>query len=138
VTRVIFDTNLYVGWLNRALHPGLFLGRGHVRYLSSVVAMELRAGVSTRRAGRALDQLTRGYRVGGRLVAPSAELFDRAGGILRRLRFAGRDVRRASFVHDVLIALTARAIGATVYTSDAADFEAIRRVERFKLEIVAA
>jgi predicted nucleic acid-binding protein len=41
-------------------------------------------------------------------------------------------------VHDVLIALTARAIGATVYTSDAADFEAIRRVERFKLEIVAA
>jgi len=138
VTRVILDTNLYVGWLNRGLHRELFLGRGYVRYLSSVVMMELRAGVSTRKAGRDLDQLLRGYRVGGRLVAPSGQLFDRAGGVLRRLRFAGREVRRASLVHDVLIALTARGIGATVYTSDAADFEAIRQIEHFALEIVAA
>ena len=138
MTRVVLDTNLYVGWLNRGLHSEFFLGRGYVRYLSAVVVMELRAGVSTPKAGRALDQLSRGYRVGGRLVAPSAQLFHRAGGVLRRLRFAGREVRRASLVHDVLIALTARAIGATVYTSDSADFEAIRQVERFELEVVTA
>jgi predicted nucleic acid-binding protein len=136
VIRVVLDTNLYVGWLNRSLHPELFLGREYVRYLSSVVLMELRAGASTRRASTALDQLLRGYQGGGRLVAPPAQLFDRAGTILRRLRFAGRDVRRASFVHDVLIALTARAIGATLYTSDAGDFQAIREIERFALEIV--
>ncbi len=45
-------------------------------------------------------------------------------------------MRRASLVNDVLIALTARAIGATLYTADG-DFEAIRQVRAFALRVVA-
>jgi predicted nucleic acid-binding protein len=42
----------------------------------------------------------------------------------------------ASLVRDVLIALTARTIGATLVTADAGDFEAIRALKRFSLQVV--
>jgi len=136
VTRVILDTNLYVGWLNRGLHADLMLGPGLVRYLSAVVHMELRVGATTRSARRALEQLARPYAAAGRLVAPRAGLFRDAGQVLQELPRKGRDVRRAALVNDLLIALTARDLGATVYTADAGDFEAMRAVRDFSLEVV--
>jgi predicted nucleic acid-binding protein len=48
----------------------------------------------------------------------------------------GREIRRASLVHDVLIAHTARALGATLFTADT-DYEAIKTVLDFDLERVA-
>lgn len=132
--KVLLDTNLYIGWLNEGLHEELMVGPGRVRYLSAVVQMELRAGAKQLPAQRALDQLIRAYRAGGRLVAPDAQLFDHAGRILQKLRESGREVRRASLVNDVLIALSARSLGATVLTADQ-DFEAIRAIAPFKLEI---
>jgi predicted nucleic acid-binding protein len=64
-------------------------------------------------------------------MSPSSEVFERAGAVLRKLKFAGRNVRDASLWGDVLIALTARSIGATVVTSNVADFAAIQRFETF-------
>jgi predicted nucleic acid-binding protein len=98
--------------------------------------MELRAGAATRPARRLLDRLVRAHSASSRLVAPSPAVFDEAGLVLRALKMAGREVRRASLVNDVLIALTARTMGATLCTADAGDFEAIRRVRAFALEIV--
>ena len=43
-----------------------------------------------------------------------------------------------SLVNDVLIVLSARMIGATVVTSNARDFTAIREVRPFKLSVVPA
>ena len=107
-----------------------------MRYLSAVVQMELRVGAATRPARRLLDQLVHAHAASARLVAPSPPVFDEAGLVLRALRMAGREVRRASLVNDVLIALTARRLGATLYTGDAEDFEAIRGVRDFSLEVV--
>ena len=135
MTKVILDTNVYVGWLRRRAHADLLLGREVVRYLSAVVIMELRAGVVSRRTERALDQLVRPYAEAGRILSPSASIFHRAGQVLRELRARGREVRRASLVGDVLIALTARANGATVWTADAGDFEAIRAIAPFFLRL---
>ncbi|WP_437733009.1 type II toxin-antitoxin system VapC family toxin [Sorangium sp. So ce1335] len=135
--KVLLDTNLYIGWLNRGIHEDLMIGPGPVRYLSAVVQMELRAGATTLPARRAVDHLGRAYRSAGRIVAPDAEVFDHAGRTLRRLREAGREVRRASLVNDVLIALSARSLGATVLTADE-DYDAIRAVLDFKLERVVA
>ena len=70
-------------------------------------------------------------------MSPSASIFRRAGQVLRELRTPRRDVRRASLVGDVLIALSARASGATVWTADAGDFEAIRAIEPFSLRLAA-
>jgi predicted nucleic acid-binding protein len=136
VKRVVFDTNLYIDWINRGLCENWMLGPGLVRYLSAVVLMELRAGAHTREGRQAVDRLVRSYVAGGRLLAPTHAVFDRAGSVLRRLKLAGREVRSASLVNDVLVALTARSIGASVVTGNAADFKAIREAERFELELV--
>ncbi len=136
--KVFLDTNIYVDWLRRDLRPELVMGRGPLRFLSAVVEMELRAGAYTRSSRRALERAVHGYMAAARIVPPTSGIFADAGEILRRLRASGRDVRRASLVHDVLIALTARTIGATLVTADAGDFEAIRTLRRFSLEVVPA
>jgi predicted nucleic acid-binding protein len=136
MTKLLLDTNLYVSWFNSGLNEALAVGPGFVRYLSSIVQMELRAGAATRPARRLLDRLVRAHSASSRLVAPSPTVFDEAGLVLRALKMAGREVRRASLVNDVLIALTARTMGATLCTADAGDFEAIRRVRDFALEVV--
>ena len=133
--KIVLDTNVYIDWLNRGLHETVMLGPGLVRYLSAVVVMELRAGVSPRASRDAVDALTRGYRSAGRLVTPSSEVFERAGAVLRKLKLAGHNVRDASLCNDVLIALTARSIGATVVTANAADFASIQQVEPFAFEL---
>jgi predicted nucleic acid-binding protein len=133
VTKLILDTNVYIDWFDPGLHEALVEGPGFVRYLSSVVQMELRTGAMTRRARQLLDQLVRAHAVSGRVVAPSPAQFDEAGVALQALRLAGQEIRRASLFNDLLIALTARQIGATVYTSDFEDFEAIRRGCDFSL-----
>jgi predicted nucleic acid-binding protein len=135
--KVVLDTNVYIGWLNKGQHEELMLGRGLVRYLSAIVLMELRVGAKMLPARRALDQLARPYRTGGRLYAPHGEVFDSAGGLLQKLRERGQEIRRASLVNDLLIALSARSLGAAVLTADQ-DFQIIRRVVDFDLEMVDA
>jgi predicted nucleic acid-binding protein len=135
--RTLLDTNVYIDWLNDGMHEELVLGPGRVRILSAVVLMELRAGARTRRAVRGVDQLARAYQSARRVAAPSSNAYDDAGDVLRELRHRGRDVRRSSLVNDVLIALTARAQGASVVTRDGSDFAAIRQISEFSLEIVA-
>lgn len=113
------------------------MGRGVVRVLSAVVLMELRIGATTLPARRALDQLQRASRDSGRLIAPTADQLDRAGIVLQRLRASGQEIRRSSLVHDVLIALTARDLGATVVTEDR-DFEVIRAIVNIDVTFVRA
>jgi len=134
VKKVVLDTNVYIDWINRALHEGHMVGSGAIRYLSAVVVMELRAGARSPAGRSAIDRLVRAYAAGDRLIPPSQAVFERAGSVLRRCKLAGREVRSAAFVNDVLIALTARSIGATVVTSNLGDFEAIRQIDAFALE----
>jgi predicted nucleic acid-binding protein len=134
--RVVLDTNVYTSFMNTGAHESVVLGSGFVRHMSTVVLMELEAGASTSRARRAVGQLARAFDDTGRLLAPSAAAWSRAGGILRGLRSKGREIRRASLVNDVLIALTARDIGATVMTNDASDFAAIHELVDFSLDTV--
>lgn len=136
MSRVLLDTNLYIDWIRSQAHERLVAGPGVGRVMSSVVVMELRAGATTASGRRAVDQLVRAYRASKRILSPSTAIFADAGDVLRSLRAAGHETRRASLVHDVLIALTARSIGATVFTRDAVDFAAIRAVRAFSLEAI--
>lgn len=116
--KVVLDTNLYIDWLNRGLREDVILAEDEIRYLSAVVVMELRAGATTLPARRAVDKLLRAYGAARRLLVPTASQFELAGDVLQRLRKAGLEVRRSSLVDDVLIALTARGIGAAVLTAN--------------------
>jgi predicted nucleic acid-binding protein len=134
--RALLDTNLYIDWMNAGEREAIILGASLVRHLSTVVLMELEAGCTTLAARRAVQDLSRAFARVGRVVPPSRAAWASAGLVLRQLRSSGREIRRSSLVNDTLIALTARDLGATVFTKDSSDFTAIRRVVDFSLSVV--
>jgi predicted nucleic acid-binding protein len=134
--RVLIDTNVYIDFMNLGRASDVVLGGDLIRYTSSVVLMELQAGATNPSARKAVAHLASAFERTNRLLPPSATAWKRAGIVLRKLRESGREIRRASFVHDLLIALTARDIGATVVTSDESDYGAIRKHLDFSFEAV--
>jgi hypothetical protein len=138
VRRLVFDTNIYIDWINDGAHEDLLLQRDAVKYLSSVVVMELRAGAFRARDARIVDQLEHAFSRANRLLTPSRAAWSQAGQVLCRLqeqRGYNLGGRRA-IAHDVLLAVSARAIGAFVVTQDGRDFRAIASVYAFNLIVV--
>jgi predicted nucleic acid-binding protein len=127
--KVVLDTNVFIDYLRADLYADwIFGGVSHIiRFLSSVVLMELRIGADTARRQRAVDRIQAGFPT-SRLIAPLPPLFDQAGRLFRSLHGDGSGVDdRLAPVNDLLIALTARQIGATVLTSNLDDFRPIAR-----------
>lgn len=99
--------------------------------LSAVVATELLVGAQRPDRERALRRaLIEPFRARRRLVTPgwrTWELVVRLDQSLRK-RSANRSrLEQRSFLHDMLIAATARELGATVVTDNVADFALIAR-----------
>lgn len=137
--RALFDTSVYVDWLNAGRHADLLFSPETLQYLSAVVLLELHAGASTRSELRLLGTLAATFKKVGRVVVPAAMVWEDAGMVLRSLSARGFQLAGAhGLVNDVLIALSARAIGATVFTKNVRHFEAIRTVRRFDLIPVTA
>jgi len=136
--RLVIDTNVYIDWLNKGRHEDVLFQRDVVKYLSAVVLMELRAGAVLRADQRVVRRLETAFERAGRILAPSRALFAEAGDTLRRLQVeAGYNIGGShSIANDVLIALSARSIGATVVTQNERDYRAIERVRSFRLTIV--
>jgi len=137
--RALFDTSVYIDWLNAGRHADLLFDQDMLKYLSVVVLLELHAGASTRAELRLLGTMAATFQKVGRVVVPAAMVWEDAGMVLRSLSTRGFQVAGAhGLVNDVLIALSARAIGATVFTRNVRHFEAIRTVRRFDLVPVTA
>ena len=136
--RVVVDTNLYIAWLNEGRHEDVLFQRDAVKYLSTVVVLELYAGAFSPRDRRVLRGVIAAFERADRMLVPSGAVWKEAGHVLRALQASRGSVGAGypSLVNDVLIALSARAIGATVTTSNERDFTAIRRVRPFKLAII--
>jgi predicted nucleic acid-binding protein len=127
--KVLLDTNVFIDYLRAELYVDwIFGGVSHiVRFLSSVVLMELRIGADTARRQRAIDRIQAAFPT-SRLIAPLPPLFDHAGRLFRTLHGDGSGLDdRLGPVNDLLIALTARQIGATVLTSNLDEFRQIAR-----------
>ncbi len=137
--RLVLDTNLYVDWLNAGEHEEVVFQAGAVKFLSAVVMMELLAGAFAARDRKLLSGIFHTFAKLDRILAPSTATYREAGDVLRQLQTArGYDLGRShSLANDVLIALSARSIGATVITRNKRDFLAIQSVRAFKLSLVA-
>jgi predicted nucleic acid-binding protein len=125
--KVLLDTNVFVDYLRANLHADWVFGRvAHtIRFLSAVVLMELRLGADTPRRKRAVDRI-QGAFPAGRLIAPMPQVFEQAGRLFRVLHGDGSGrIDRLGPLNDLLIALTARQIGATVVTSNVNEFRRI-------------
>ena len=136
--RVVIDTNIYIDWFNVGRHEDVLFQRDAVKHLSAVVLMELRAGAFAVRDRRLVQRVESAFARAGRILLPSRRVFVEAGDVLRRLQ-ARRGFHLAashSIVNDVLIALSARSIGATVVTQNAGHYRAIQAVSPFQLVVI--
>jgi predicted nucleic acid-binding protein len=138
VQRILIDSDLYIDWIRAGLREDLIATGRYLRYLSTVVLLELQAGAFTRSLAAAVSDLHDGFRRTGRLLVPSSGSFWRAGTVLRILqrRYGSDPRKRFRLVNDCLIAMSSRQIGATVFTRNERDFQAIQRVTPFALAIV--
>ena len=136
--KVLFDTNVLIDWLNAGKYSEFLFGRGLVKYLSAVVLLELEAGAFSAKDRRLIQQIAHGFEKAQRIVVPTVADWHEGGKLLRQLQ-QERNYNLSkthSLAHDVLIALSARRIGAVVITQNSTDFEAIRQQRSFSLMIV--
>jgi predicted nucleic acid-binding protein len=136
---LVFDTSVYIAAiLSGPSSPTLLMLQDDLphTYLASVVAAELRAGSTTESARRAVHEFIGWADRVGRVVTPGASDWERAGDVLGRIRRIEPRLRSKvpTLWNDVLIALSARQIGATLVTRNVEDFELLRRYVRFELE----
>lgn len=137
--RVVIDTNVYVDWINRGQHEEVLFQRQTVKYLRAVVLMELRAGAFLPRDRRLLQRLETAFERAGRILTPSRAVFAEAGAVRRLQADRGYRIGAShSIVNDVLIALSARSIGATVVTQNERDYRTIQAIRPFRLVIASS
>ena len=114
----VIDTNIFIDrFSNSDLYREIFISSGIV-YLSSIVLMELRAGVHTKQALRAINELFDFFKQVGRIWARSITDYEKVGEIISKLQVSkGYNIKKsASITNDCLIAASVRSNGATLYT----------------------
>lgn len=137
--KVLVDTSVYIGHLNRDLYSDLILNliRTSVLYLHSIVFEELLAGARTDKEIRELHWLKKPFSGAGRIVTPSDEDWEETGLLVNRLvgKASIPPSKAVSLTHDILLAVSARKMGARVITENQKDFEKIRSLKDFKLTV---
>src|SRR2546428_10873450 len=139
--KLIFDTNIYI----EAIRVGpaadtyqLLLSTVLRTYLSAVVVQELYAGTFDAFGERLVARFVSQTERTGRIVVPAYRDWKETGrilGTINRQEPAQRS-RIPRLVNDVLLALSARQIGATLYTVNGEDFRLIARYKKFSLEVL--
>lgn len=127
----IIDTSVYIDNLRSRRFEKELLELKCVVRCSAVVLAELSRGARSREMTRFVDTIAKNLRI----IAPNEKEWAESGKIVGRLVAAkGYDIHKAREVHfDVLIALTARRIGAHLITCNVDDFTAIRDFIAFNL-----
>jgi predicted nucleic acid-binding protein len=130
---VLFDTSIFIDHLRTNKHADHFQNLSALIRNSSVVLSELARGATHESELDFVSILAKNHPI----LTPTERNWLESGSLLYRMHedrgFSPAKLRDLHF--DVLIALTARNHGATVITSDKADFELIRHYQEFDLEI---
>lgn len=136
---VLVDTNVYLRILRSAdyarRHYDRFAELSPRIFLCSVVAGELYAGARSAEAVKSVDELLRVFLRTGRVVFPNHRDWSQMGRVAAVLWNARRDLRSRlpSLQNDILIALSARRVGATITTENESDFRLIGKHISIKL-----
>jgi len=140
--KCLLDTNVYVHAMRAESGARQFLQRFtpliFCTVLCSVVAQELYAGAVDAKATALVDAHIGALERTGRLVTPSFGDWIDAGKLVAKLIRAEPSWKSKApqLLNDILIALCARRIGATVFTYNRDDFRAVRRYRTFALEVL--
>lgn len=127
----LLDTAIYIENFRSGRFRFRLLQSPFIIRCSSVVLHELLRGARTATERKFVIELSRQCQV----LTPTEQQWVKAAEILNRLRrrehYEAAKVRELAF--DVLIALSARSIGASVITTNHADFQTIQREVPFHL-----
>ncbi len=130
---IVFDTSVLVDEVRTGRHRKKIESMDGIVRTSAIVLAELWRGASDAAERKFLAALTRNYPI----LTPTEKNWIESGEILSRIRadhgFSPGKLRDLHF--DALIALTARAHGARLITTNRTDFELINRYREFKLEV---
>lgn len=135
----LLDTNIYIEAFTRGPdHAGFRAFHAATLpqlILSAVVVHELQVGTRTAGARRRLGALIEVFHTRRRLHVPTYRTWQMAAVIDQDLRQLGgytASLAQRSFANDILLAATARELGATIVTRNLADFAIIGRVVSVK------
>ena len=130
---IVFDTSIFIDHLRTKKHADDIQNLSGLIRNSSVVLSELARGATKESELDFVSTLAKSHPI----LTPTERNWFESGSLLYRMRedrgFSPEKLRDLHF--DVLIALTARNHGATVITSNRADFERIRHYKEFHLEL---
>ena len=130
---VVFDTSVFIDHLRTGCHQQHIERVSGLVRTSAVVLAELWRAAAKPAEREFLRALQRNHPI----LVPTERIWLESGQILGKIQadkgFTADKLRDLHF--DVLIALTARAYGARLITSDRSDFELIRGYRTFQLEI---
>ena len=130
---IVFDTSIFINHLRTNKHADDIQNLSGLIRNSSVVLSELARGATNESELDFVSILAKNHPI----LTPTERNWLESGSLLCRMHedkgFSPGKLRDLHF--DVLIALTARNHGATVITSNKADFELVRHYKEFRLEI---
>lgn len=129
----VFDTSVLIDQWRTNRHAQRMAGLDLPVRSSSVVLAELWRGATQPAERKVLMEIEGNYPI----LVPTEKNWRESGHILARMQADhGIEPHKLRDLHfDLLIALTARAHGARLITSNREDFELIRRYRAFKLEV---
>ncbi len=141
--KYLLDTNVYLeaarsdaarSRFREALLPLL-----PATFLSAVVAYELAVDARDRRTRGLVRQFLLPMERTGRIVSPAFDDWVDASDVVSAIEERDRSWRSKlpALLNDILIALCARRIGATLLTYNGDDFRLIRRHREFSLRVLA-
>ena len=143
--KILYDSSFYIEVLRSKSFAEAFRSQYEadipITFFSSVVVQELLAGATDRLKRAVVEALYRPFIRNRRIATPTHSVWEEAGrvlGVMRGQRKNQADRLAGSFVNDLLVALSARAMGARVVTLNSDDFTLIRKYLSFRLEILKA
>jgi predicted nucleic acid-binding protein len=142
VAKHLIDSDLYIDLIqSRSALPilrTLYESDAPGIYFSSIVIQELLAGARGPRARSQVETIYRPFERAGRIVTPTHSHWKDAGELLAKALRLRPDLRNKlpSLVNDCLLALSARSIGATLYTRNRDDFTLLKRLRSFNMIVI--
>ena len=134
--KALCDTSVYIPFINQGIiHPVFTESVRPVLYMSMVVLAELYAGSHDANSVKLVDRLYNTFLSVGRLSVPNNEDWRKSGIIMARLgQKYGFEAKYISKIqNDILIACSARRIGAFVVTQNKKDFLRIKEFMDFRI-----
>ena len=142
--KYLLDTNVYLEAVRseeaRAQFRKTFFPLLPATYLSAVVSYELGVNAQNRRTRTLLQDFVRPMERTGRVVTPAFDDWSLASEVVTAIESNEKSWRSKlpALLNDILIALSARRIGATLLTYNRDDFQLIRRHTDFSLRVLEA